>query len=381
MKVFVSLPFDPSFDKTFAAIKTAAQDNDLEAYRVDQEQFATQIPACIEREIKESVIFIADITGNNPNVLNEIGQALALGKPFILITQDSPESASFNIRSLTIKKYSKDSLSSLVTFLRKALSETNSPNETLRAMLVPESLGRSAESRKFVIGISPLSYRRAVGRSGGYKKFRNTASDYVGLRGILQSFGLLYGFQALPEIIDPEDCMDDVMEEQMTLYSIASPKTNRWTGLLLKKLSERWVPAIDFKADPESENLKNVGISLYKDHTLLYPSGWELNYDNDRYKRDFGIIVRGPNPYHEDEMMAIIAGRSSLGTEAASRAFTDPEIIAEIRKRLSVVDVSLENHKQAFWVLVSIRRTMGDGREESIINSLRIDQLDVFSKK
>ena len=125
-------------------------------------------------------------------------------------------------------------------------------------MLIPGSLGRSTESRKFVISTSPLSYRRAIGRSGGYKKFRNTASDYVGLRGILQAFGLLYGFKTLPEIVDPEDCTDSVIEEQMTLYNIASPKANRWTGLLLKKFCERLVPSIDFRADPASENLKNV---------------------------------------------------------------------------------------------------------------------------
>jgi hypothetical protein len=232
-----------------------------------------------------------------------------------------------------------------------------------------------------VIGISPLSYRRVIGRSGGYKRFRNTASDYVGLRGILQAFGLLYGSQSLPEIIDPEDCMDDVMEEQMTLYSIASPKTNRWTGLLLKKFSEKWIPSIDFRAEQTSEDLKNVSISLYKDDTLLSPYGWKLNVELDRYQRDFGIIIRGANPYHENEMLAIIAGRSSLGTEAASRAFTDPKIVDEIRRRLSGLNVSLEDHKQAFWALVSMKRMIGDEKEEAILSSLRVEQVDIFQHK
>lgn len=378
MKVFVSIPFDSSFDKIFQAIEHAANEKKLKAYRVDQEHFAKSIPDSIEREIRESIIFIADITGNNPNVLNEIGQAQALGKPIVLISQDSPTNAPFNIRSLQIKMYSTEALNKLIIMLRQAFSETTSPNETLRSMLVPGSFGRTMESHKFVIATSPLSYRRAIGRSGGYKKLRNTASDYVGLRGVLQAFGLLYGFKTLPEVVNPEDCTDSVIEEQMTLYNIASPKANRWTSKLLRKFSERWIPSIDFRADPASEDLKNVKISLYKDNALLYPSGWKLNVEMDRYQRDFGIIIRGQNPYHENEMLVIVAGRSSLGTEAACRAFTEPKIIGEIRKRLSGLNVSLEDHKQAFWALVSMNRMIGDEKEEAILSSLQVAQVDIF---
>ncbi|MDI6736848.1 MAG: hypothetical protein QME42_11785, partial [bacterium] len=82
MKVFVSLPFDSSFDNIYQAIDHVANENKSKAYRVDQEHFAKSIPDSIEREIRESIIFIADITGNNPNVLNEIGQAQALGRGF-----------------------------------------------------------------------------------------------------------------------------------------------------------------------------------------------------------------------------------------------------------------------------------------------------------
>lgn len=98
----------------------------------------------------------------------------------------------------------------------------------------------------------------------------------------------------------------------------------------------------------------------------------------DRYQRDFGIIIRGQNPYNEKEMLVIMAGRSSLGTEAACRAFTDPKIIDEIRKRLSGLNVSLEDHKQAFWSLVSMNRMIGDEKEESILSSLQVAQVDIF---
>ena len=91
MKIFVSLPFDSSFDDVYKTIEHAANENKFKAYRVDQELLSRSIPNSIENGIRESVIFIADITGNNPNVLNEIGYAQALGKPIILISQDSPQ--------------------------------------------------------------------------------------------------------------------------------------------------------------------------------------------------------------------------------------------------------------------------------------------------
>lgn len=376
MKAFVSLPFNPEFDETYRTIERSAAENNLSAYRVDQETFATSIHYSIETAIKECVLFISDITGNNPNVLHEIGQAQTLGKPMILISRDSPSNAPFNIRNLQIKTYSKDDLHSLFLLLRKAFSEANSPNETLRSMLVPESL-RSSSPYKFVIGVSPLSFRRAMGRAAKYNKLRNTSSDYVGLRGILQTFGLLYGFDALPDITDPEDCMEDVIRERMTLYNIASPKANRWTAALLKKFSEQWVPAIDFRAESMSSDLKNIAVSIYKNNAIMCPDGWKLNDDGDRYSRDFGIIIRGPNPFHESEMLVVIAGRSSLGTEAASRAFADPDRITDIRKRLSGCGISLEDHKQAFWALVSMKRIM-DEREEPDPGSLKVEQADIF---
>lgn len=274
---------------------------------------------------------------------------------------------------MTIKPYSKDALGELASELREAFSL---PNQALRSMLVPHSLGRP-DRHKFVIAVSPLSYRRAMGKSKDYKRFRDTASDYVGLWGILQAFELLYGFQTLPEITDPEDCADCVMEEKMTLYCIASPKTNRWTGRLLEKFGKAWEPCIDFRADSASEDLKNIKVSLYIYGSALFPDGWDVNADGDRYIKDFGVIIRGQNPFHGGEMMTVIAGRSSLGTEAASRALTSPEKIDEISGRLSELGASLENHAQPFWALVSMERESG-GSEEPIPGSLLLRHVGVF---
>ncbi len=376
--VFASMPFSEDFDSVWRAIREVVTKQNLSSYRTDQKHLAESIPDAVWNGIKQSRFVVADVTGSNPNVLNEVGFAQALGKPLILFSQGSPTEIAFNLRNLRILRYDPVNLGQLCGLLESALLEATSPSETLRAMLVPNSLGYPTLESRFVIAASPLSYRRAVGRSGGYSTLRRTSSDYVGIRGILRAFGLLFGFDTLPDIVDPEDCTDDVIESGMDLYCIASPKANRWTRKLLGGFHKRWVPQIEFRADASSRDLKNVRVSIFSDASELCPPGWSVNVEGDRYARDFGVIVRGPNPFHENNMAVVIAGRSSLGTEAASIAFTEPTIVGRIRERLQGLRVDLEDHKQPFWVVVSMKRAIGDGKEEAVKDSLRVHQVDTF---
>lgn len=376
--VFISIPFSTEFEQVSAVIRQAAAERLLTSYRTDQEHMAQPIDEVIRRSIRESRLVVADVTGNNANVLYEIGIAQALGKPLILLSQDARAKATFNIRNLRILNYDLGELGSLHERLKLALSETTSPNETLRAMLVPGSLGHPTRESRFVVAASPLSFRRAVGRSGGYKKLRRTSSDYVGVRGILQAFGLLYGFETLPDNLDPEDCQDAVIQEDMNIYCIASPKANRWTRVLLEEYCRSWVPHIEFRADPASRDLNNVRVSIFNDGALLSPPGWEVNVKGDRYARDFGVIVRGPNPFHKNSLAAIVAGRSSLATEAACTGFTDPDAISRIRARLQGLRIDLEDHTQPFWALLSMKRALADEREEALKESLEVHQVDTF---
>jgi hypothetical protein len=380
MDIFISTPFAPAFNAVSEAIIAVAAEKGLRPYRVDQEHVAEPIAQAIDRKIRESRLVVVDITGSNPNVLHELGQAQSLGKPMIIISQDAQESAPFNVRGLRIHRYEPDKLGDLQQMLRSALSKETSPNETLRGMLVPGSLGHPTQESRFVIAASPLSYRRVIGRSGGYKKLHRTCSDYVGIRGILQAFGSLYGFETLPDLIDPEDYDNSAMEECMNLYCIASPKANSWTAKLLDQYHQKYAPHLEFRADSSSQNLKNVDVSIYSDNAQLTPPGWKVNTQNDRYSRDFGIIVRGPNPFHKDQMTVVMAGRSSLGTEAACRAFTDVGVISEIRSRLAAMKIDMEKHEQAFWAVVSLQKTIGDGMEESIPETLRLHQFDRFHR-
>jgi len=192
------------------------------------------------------------------------------------VSQDEPTDAPFNVRGLRIIRYSENDLADLHRLGAAALAEATSPNEILRAMLVPSSLGRPTRESWYVIAATPISWRRARGR-GGYAKLRRTASDYLGVRGILQAFGLLYGFETLPDNINPEDFDDPVIQEPMNLYCLANPKANRWTREILMKYQQHWAPRIEFRADEKSPNLQNVVVSIFCDNKEVGPPGWDFD--------------------------------------------------------------------------------------------------------
>jgi hypothetical protein len=300
---------------------------------------------------------VADVTSGNPNVTNEIGFARGKGIPVVLICGGPPEELPFNIRSLGIFQYEKgqDGLAALEAFL----TERFRPLSALREMLVPSAVDTSSP---FVIAASPLAFRRARARAGGFKSIRRTSSDHVGVRGILRCFATIYGPDRFPEVLDPEDFADGVVDKPMNLYCIASPKSNVWSGHLLARYAEELKPEIRFHADPHSEDLRHLRVALYVNKQEWKPDGWDYEPD-DHFEADFGVIVRGPKPGCPANMMTILAGRSALGTEAACTAFTTLEHVATIRQRLEGLGISLDDFTQPFLVLVSMERDKNDPRE------------------
>lgn len=109
---FIIQPFDNGqFDKRyFDIIKPTIEKLDLEPYRVD-EDYGSNIPINdIEDGIKSSLICLADITLDNPNVWYELGYAISANKPVIMIcSQDRKTKFPFDVQHRTIIQYSTES--------------------------------------------------------------------------------------------------------------------------------------------------------------------------------------------------------------------------------------------------------------------------------
>ena len=189
----------------------------------------------------------------------------------------------------------------------------------------------------------------------------------MGIRGLLRAIAITRGFDGLPELWNPGDFRDIVLQgdertsaHEMTVYSIGSPKSNRFTGILMESFFENHRPRFAFVADESSPDLRDVQIVLKRNGNLC-TDGLDPNDDHRRHA-DIGLAVRGPNPFASNGMMMLLAGRSALGTEAACRAVVEPEGIKSILGLLEadavarrLPRVALADHSRSFWATVTMR--------------------------
>lgn len=132
MKIFVMMPFKKEFDPILGIIKhTIKQLNDskrihdlITCNRLDDIKSAGKITDDLISEIISSNMCIADLTGNNPNVMWEVGYAHALNKPIVIIRQGYGR-LPFDVRDVRIIRYDiTDLTSTLVTELSASIHDT-----------------------------------------------------------------------------------------------------------------------------------------------------------------------------------------------------------------------------------------------------------------
>jgi nucleoside 2-deoxyribosyltransferase len=104
--VFVIMPFRPEFNDVWkGGIQRAAQAEGFKPIRVDMINRSTNITDDIVNSIEKCHLAIVDVTDNNPNVMFELGYALAKEKPNIIISQ-SADYLPFDIRNIRAIVYS-----------------------------------------------------------------------------------------------------------------------------------------------------------------------------------------------------------------------------------------------------------------------------------
>lgn len=128
MNCFVIMPFAKEFDDVYAAIKTNVEaiisSRGGRCFRLDESRPAGPITDRLLREIRSAAFCVADVTGNIPNVMWEVGYAMALGKPIILMTQKISE-LPFDIKDLQSLEYDRSQISrTLGDALRKTVLDT-----------------------------------------------------------------------------------------------------------------------------------------------------------------------------------------------------------------------------------------------------------------
>jgi len=122
------MPFAEEFDDVYGVIKqaveSAASTNDGRCFRLDEARPAGRITDRLLGELRSATLCVADITGAKPNVMWELGFAMALGTPAIVVTQSLAD-LPFDIRDMQTIEYRRSHLAaSLGAPLRRVLLDT-----------------------------------------------------------------------------------------------------------------------------------------------------------------------------------------------------------------------------------------------------------------
>jgi nucleoside 2-deoxyribosyltransferase len=151
MKCFVIMPFAKEFEDVYALIRSAitisVPGEEIECGRLDEIKGAGRISDDLVKEIQESTICIADITKSNPNVMWEVGFAMAMKKPIIFITQDVKD-LPFDIKDMRAILYDRTSLhktlfEELQTAFRDTLGKYEIRRDTRIIGLPPKATPRT----------------------------------------------------------------------------------------------------------------------------------------------------------------------------------------------------------------------------------------------
>ena len=125
-EVFVLMPFAPEYGDVWQAIQHTNTRLDVKCIRADGITQPGRISQQIVEGIRAAAVIIADITGNNPNVMFELGYADALGKPIVVLNQNV-EDAPFDLKDWRQIPYATTRLDDmkveLAKFLRDSLIE------------------------------------------------------------------------------------------------------------------------------------------------------------------------------------------------------------------------------------------------------------------
>lgn len=104
--IFVIMPFDQQFNDVWkGGIQRASEKLGFKPVRVDMINRSSNITDDIVISIEKCNMAIVDVTGNNPNVMFELGYTLAKAKPNIIISQ-SANFLPFDIRNIRTIVYS-----------------------------------------------------------------------------------------------------------------------------------------------------------------------------------------------------------------------------------------------------------------------------------
>jgi hypothetical protein len=307
--------------------------------------------------ITRSERVIAEISEPSVNVFYEVGYAVGVQKPPLLLIQDDRE-VPVDPRRLEVVRYRNDLSEASAAALRGELGRQ------LYARMNPDlalfhDLLEAPHPLPVAIVTSPSAPVPGGTVATGVDR---TVGDYLGVQGLLGAFGYMRRPTGGVELISGRTAPTDLLERDLSLYLIGSPAVTPQVAALLDHVQRGTDTRWGFgPARGSGDDGTRGPTALYRGDELL-PSEVDQPLEDGRPHRltDHGIVVRAPHPAHpERRLVMILAGPHHLGTGAACLAATRPELIRKIKARLP--EGTFADKGRAFWVLVRGHRSPRDG--------------------
>jgi|MudIll2142460700_1097286.scaffolds.fasta_scaffold10388_2 hypothetical protein len=347
---FVVMSYQEGFPYYEKLHKIVTEITGFECIRADDLPAAgSDLRGKIHSAIDNAVFVLGDLSIPRPNIYYEVGYAVARGKSVLLIAKEHSDIHT-DLHGLEMIKY-KDDREGWQHFeqsLRQHLEIYKDSNiSLLSAMVLP-----SEPAPSFIL-INPKQLQKDSQFKHHPKEFK-TYGDYLGISGIMGAFASVYRENVVPEIVNAAYANKDIINRDANLFLIGSPKVNRFTRILLKKIQNGKSPNWHFEKCAGKKNstdyeMKLVGklASSRKFQTECIGDG--KNVKSAKFE-DYGLIVRGNHPQAPGRTILILAGPHSVGTGSACLAATKTLLIQEIKKKLGE-ETELTDHKKTIWVL------------------------------
>jgi hypothetical protein len=282
MNCFVIMPFSPEFDDVYAAIKigveAALSTRAGTCYRLDEARPAGRITDRLLAELRTASVCVADLTGNKPNVMWEVGFAMALEKPVIVITQSQNE-LPFDLRDMQSLQYDRTHLNGTLTKpLQRMILDTVAADQGTRSKssstgaqdeVISELRGQVSELKNIVLQAvrswSPPEVSNATEKRDADKGIRVLEGAWVSR----ESGSHLYA-----EVIDGELVVPYCFAGNYQLVGVYygwKRVGDHWFGRFMWLNREKNISGFAF-LKPESVD-RMVGAWWYDDDGMRAPSG------------------------------------------------------------------------------------------------------------
>jgi hypothetical protein len=295
--------------------------------------------------IEKAEVVVAELSEPRPNVYYEFGYAKALPKEMLVLCREGTD-LPLDLKGLEVIEYTGDTADALAGFeqrLRGQLAKMVDRNlRLLQAMLVAPKASPS-----YILASPRWQVRDA--QADLRQKERRTYGDYLGVRGILNAWGALFGDKDLPELISARHADTRLYKADCNLYLIGSQRVNVLVAQAMRDLQKGAHTPWQFM--PDETKTPNTTTLVGQRNGAAWSR--KVRHGSDVPKLDFGLILRGPHPRHRERQIMVVAGTRSIGTGAACLAATRPVFIDQIRDKLQHAGVALEDKTRTIWVLVS----------------------------